>query len=147
MRVEPNVTETLGRNREYSFRLLRQDWLITTDPHIWRVCPITGTQGLKARSVFTTRLVTKTALGSRIHVDGWSAIRTRCGARRSHPICPSTAHNRDLCRTALLRLAINPSKWFRKQCGVIRYQSPFGWVSGTILELGSSRMPLEGGSF
>jgi hypothetical protein len=63
------------------------------------------------------------------------------------PVRPSTAHNRDLGRTALLRLAINPSKWFRKQCGVIRYQSPFGWVSGTILELGSSRMPLEGGSF
>ena len=29
----------------------------------------------------------------------------------------STAHNRDLGRTALLRLALDPSKWFRKQCG------------------------------
>jgi hypothetical protein len=35
------------------------------------------------------------------------------------PVCTLTAHNRDLGRTALLRLALNLSKWFRKQCGVI----------------------------
>jgi hypothetical protein len=35
-------------------------------------------------------------------------------------LSPSTAHNRDLGRTALLRLADNPCKWFRKQCGVTR---------------------------
>jgi hypothetical protein len=29
------------------------------------------------------------------------------------PDCPSTAHNRNLGRRALLRLALNPSKWFR----------------------------------
>ena len=34
------------------------------------------------------------------------------------PVTPSTAHNRDLSRTALLRLADNLSKWFRKQCSV-----------------------------
>jgi len=34
------------------------------------------------------------------------------------PVTPSTAHNRDLSRTALLRLADNLSKWFREQCGV-----------------------------
>jgi len=28
------------------------------------------------------------------------------------PVCPSTAHNRDLGRTALLRLAVNPSSGF-----------------------------------
>jgi hypothetical protein len=28
------------------------------------------------------------------------------------PVCPSTADNRDLGRTGLLRLALNPSKWF-----------------------------------
>ena len=34
------------------------------------------------------------------------------------PVCPSTAHNRDLGRFALLRFALSRSKWFRKQCGV-----------------------------
>ncbi len=39
------------------------------------------------------------------------------------PVCPSTAHNRDLGRTALLRLALNPSKWFRKQWAAALFES------------------------
>ena len=44
--------------------------------------------------------------------------RSRRGGARQLPCSPSSAHNRDLCRTALLRLSPNPSRWFRKQCGV-----------------------------
>jgi len=43
--------------------------------------------------------------------------------RRVIRLTRSTAHNRDLGRRALLRLALNPSKWFRKQCGVSRGSS------------------------
>ena len=39
------------------------------------------------------------------------------------PVCPSTAHNRDLGRTGLLRLALNPSKWFRKQWAAALFES------------------------
>jgi hypothetical protein len=45
-------------------------------------------------------------------------IRSRYTHRRRLPDSPSTAQNLDLDQTALLRLALNPSKWFRKQCGV-----------------------------
>jgi hypothetical protein len=49
------------------------------------------------------------------------------------PVCPSTAHNRDLGRTALLRLALNPSKW---------NSAP---LSGTFFATGSVLLALQAG--
>ena len=53
--------------------------------------------------------VNSAALGGSIALS--CGIGSRLGDSQL-PVCPSTAHNRDLGRTALLRLALSPSKWF-----------------------------------